>query len=409
MTETTASPSESTEWMELQRKYWDAWSQLCQQTLNPNLLPANISNPWTQALDNWWQAVSPGLPEQSQGFLEKMIEQGKSFFQMSEECTRFLSSFDPGRSVADWQELWQSRVSELKTAFSQSTTEEMKKAMRSLFPFFELPLDTWTRTLSSASLLPGDYLQVLKPEGLADELHDRIGRFLSVPGVGYTREWQEQAQRSARLLLDYERALQDYAHVHGKLGIDTLELLSKKVIARAEKGEEIKSLREVYDLWVDCCEETYNEFVFTDEYAEVYGHLVNALMALKHHSQNMMDEAMGALNMPTHKGIITLQCRQQELRRELMELRARLSEQVSKADLKGLQAELKALRAGIENMAAVHQELKAVHAELNTLKTTSVEATAVSALAPEDGAKPTRRTPAPSKTKTPKPAKATGE
>jgi poly[(R)-3-hydroxyalkanoate] polymerase subunit PhaE len=192
--------------------------------------------------------------------------------------------------------------------------------------------------------------------------------------------------------------LQEYAHLHGRLGIDTLDRLSKKIIARAEKGEEIKSLREIYDLWIDCCEEAYNEFAFTEEYAEAYGRLINALMALKHQSQNTVDELMGALNMPTHKGITTLQCRQQELRRELREMRARLSEQVSKA---GLQAELKAL----------HQELKALHAELNALKTTRVEAAPVSALAPEDRVEPTarRRTPASSKAKTSKPANATGE
>ncbi len=73
---------------------------------------------------------------------------------------------------------------------------------------------------------------------------------MSVPGVGYTREAQEQAQRGARLLLDYERALQEYTQLHSKAGIDSLERLSKKVIEGAEKSREIKSLREIYDLWV---------------------------------------------------------------------------------------------------------------------------------------------------------------
>src|ERR671919_707957 len=102
MTETTtASSSGSTGWMELQRKYWDAWSQLCQQTLNSNLLSKN-ANPWALALDNWWKAISPGMPTQSHSVLENIVEQSKGFFQISEELTRFLGSFDPSKSVGSW-------------------------------------------------------------------------------------------------------------------------------------------------------------------------------------------------------------------------------------------------------------------------------------------------------------------
>ena len=406
MTEIT--PSGSNEWIDLQRKYWDAWSQLYQQTLNSNLMPAKLSNPWAQALDHWWKAVAPGVPQENQDLIQKMMEPGKSFFGISEEFTRFLGNLsEPAKSWGNWQDLFLSRIGELKTTLSQASTEGATKAMRGLFPFFEMPMDTWTRTFSSASPLPGDFLQVLKPEGLADDLHDRIGRFLSVPGVGYTREWQEQAQRGARLLLDYERALQEYTQLHSKAGIDTLERLSKKVIVRAEQGEEIKSLREIYDLWVDCCEEAYNDLVFTKEYQDVYGRLINALMALKHHSQGMVDEFMGALNMPTHKGITTLQCRQQELRRELRDIRSRLGEHVSKADLKGVQAELDALRTDLDKLLAMQQELKALHAELGAVKT-SLDTSPVKVKGLAEPVSATRRKAA-AKTKATKPANITGE
>jgi polyhydroxyalkanoate synthase subunit PhaE len=408
MTETAPSPSGSNEWIDLQRKYWDAWSQLCQQTLTSDLLPTDLPNPWAQALDHWWKAVAPGVPPQNQDLIKKMMEPGKSFFGISEEFTRFLGSLsEPAKSWGNWQELFLSRIGELKTTLSQTSAEGAAKATHGLFPFFEMPMDTWTRTFSSASPLPGDFLQVLKPEGLADDLHDQIGRFLSVPGVGYTREWQEQAQRGVRLLLDYERALQEYTQLLSKASIDTLERLSKKVIDRAEKGGEIKSLREIYDLWVDCCEEAYNDIVFTKEYQDAYGNLVNALMALKHHGQSMMDELVGALNMPTHKGVTTLQCRQQELRRELRDIHSRLGEHVSKADLEGVQAELDALRTDLDKLLAMQQELKALHAELGAVKT-SLDTSPVKVKGLAEPVSTTRRK-APAKTKAPKPANITGE
>ena len=202
-------------------------------------------------------------------------------------CGRGFHQADaPGiiRKEVDEQEIIQGKVNDWKAMLTAGSPADMTQAMRGLMPFFELPLETWTRTVSGFSVLPGDFLQALKPEGLrqaTDEVHDQIGRFLSVPSVGYTREWQDQNQRGARLVLDYQRASQEYLNAHARLGVDTIERFSKRVMERAETGQEITSLREVYDLWVDAGEAAYSEFVLTEEYAAIYGRLVNALMALK--------------------------------------------------------------------------------------------------------------------------------
>jgi polyhydroxyalkanoate synthesis regulator phasin len=257
--------------------------------------------------------------------------------------------------------------------------------MRGLMPFFELPFETWTRTVSGFSVLPGDFLQALKPEGLrqvTDEVHDQIGRFLSVPSVGYTREWQDQNQRGVRLVLDYQRASQEYLNAHARLGVDTIERFSKRVMERAETGQEITSLREVYDLWVDAGEAAYSEFVLTEEYAAIYGRLVNALMALKHHSQHLVDEAVGAANLPTRRDMTTLQCRQQEVRRQIAALRSELGEAVGEGlnarirrfeetlgealggvDVKALSAEVQALRGEAVRVADLEREIALLSAE----------------------------------------------
>ncbi|MCI0400529.1 MAG: class III poly(R)-hydroxyalkanoic acid synthase subunit PhaE, partial [Gammaproteobacteria bacterium] len=192
-----------------------------------------------------------------------------------------------------------------------------------------MPLDTWRRTASSMSVLPGDFMQGLKPEGVT-----RVAdRFLSVPGVGYTREWQEQVQEWFRLGGEYQTALQNYMNAFGRVAIDSLEHLKKKIVELAEQGRDLTTLREIYDLWVDSSEGAYAQFVVTDEYAELYGRLVNALMALKHHGRSMVDEGLAAMNMPTRKGFDTMQSRQQDLRRELKTVRAELDD--LKATLQG--------------------------------------------------------------------------
>jgi class III poly(R)-hydroxyalkanoic acid synthase PhaE subunit len=90
------------------------------------------------------------------------------------------------------------------------------------------------------------------------------------------------------------------------------------------------------------CEEVYGEQVMTPEYAGIHGRLVNALMATKKHFSQMVDENLGALNMPTRSEIRTLQDRLQETRRENKQLRQELEQ---------LQDKLEALAASATRSA----------------------------------------------------------
>ncbi len=311
------------EWVKLQRQYWETWTAM-QGEVADKLNPKN-NNPWAGVLDQWSKFLYPSGNDDAAALFERTVTQGKAFFQLSDEFIKFLkSASELTKASDDWQGLLRDRFEEVKSAFSSFQTRHQGPA-GGLAAFWNLPLDTWRRTVSGASLLPGDFLQSLKPEAwekVSEGLHERMERFLSVPGVGYTRESQEQVQETMRLTVNYQRAWQEYANAHGRLGICTLERLLEQLIQRIEHGEELKSLRDVYELWVECGEEVYLEFVSTDDYAEIYGRMVNALMALKHQGRAMTDEGLGALGVPTRRGFDTILRRQQELRRQLVELKA---------------------------------------------------------------------------------------
>ena len=179
--------------------------------------------------------------------------------------------------------------------------------------------------------MPGDFLEDLKPENF-----ERVtDRFLSVPGVGYTRESQESLQTGIKLWNQYVKASNEFNNAMCNVGINALDAMRVKIIQMAEQGKEINSLREVYDLWVDCNEEAYARFVFSDEYSELNGKLTNALMAVKQHGRNVVDEVLGGMNMPTRRGINTMQKRQQEMRREQKDANNKIE---------NLQQEIKLLR-----------------------------------------------------------------
>jgi class III poly(R)-hydroxyalkanoic acid synthase PhaE subunit len=329
MTE-SAPPLEQT-WFEASQRFWEAW--------NGGFGPQRAEPP---------ASGSPFSPE----FLQALVDQGTSFVRFGEEVAAALQrSADALGSQDEWQRLF------------QASAEAWRKGMGSAAPdlaglgtAWTLPLDTWRRTFSSASVFPGDFLEQVKVDSwtqATEDLHRHLERFLSVPGLGYTREWQEQGQELARLGLNYQRALQEYAALFRQLNADVLERLQRKLGELTAANQPITTLRGLYDVWVDCSEAAYLDLVSTDAYAESYGKMVNALMALKRHGRNMVDEGAGALGLPTRHDLSTLQRRHQELRRELAGLRTQRDQSTSAGEqIAALQEEMASLRARLDASGA---------------------------------------------------------
>jgi class III poly(R)-hydroxyalkanoic acid synthase PhaE subunit len=298
------------DWLEIQRKYWEQLSEMGRGAMG-TAVPAG--NPWESAVDHWWQAVSPAAPEVARDFMGKMVEQGKVFFRMADGFTRDLSAAGDGGD--GWQAITRS-LDEMQKAFGQCA-QGGDDALHRMMAFWELPYDNWQRMMSSLSPVPGDLLRNMPH----DQVNDSVKRFLSAPGLGYTREEQSQYQDLLRRNLSYQKALQEYMGFFSHIGVKAVARM-REALERLDREEKsVDSARGLYDTWVGCCEEVYAEEVQSPEYARIHGQLVNAQMALKQRMSVMVDETLGALNMPTRSELKTLQDRLQETRREYKALR----------------------------------------------------------------------------------------
>lgn len=231
-----------------------------------------------------------------------------------------------GESAARWQDAVSTTLTGLKDMFG-GNKPDVGGVARQAIAFWELPLNTWQHAVASTSILPGDFLHGMNVAGVRqvrDEMHERVDQMLSTPAVGQMREQQEQAQTLAKLTLDYQQALHDYVATYGEIGVKCVEALQRLLEQRVADNQPVSSLREMYDLWVDSCEKAYGEYVDTEKYGAIYGRLVNSLMALKRHGTMMVDESLGAMNMPTRSEIDTLHQRLHEVRRETKQLRAEI-------------------------------------------------------------------------------------
>ena len=294
------------DWLSLQQKYWEQWTDLSRKAMGAQ---APMTNPWEAAMDHWWKAFAPAAPDMSRGFMEKMMEQGKMFFRMADNFTRNLPQANAG--VTDGWAAITKALDDMQNAFSGSQ-EQSGEALNKLMAFWELPYDNWQRTVSSFSPVPGDMLRNMP--------HDRVkaslNKILSAPGLGYTREEQSQYQDLIRRTLDYQRALQEYLSFFSHLGVKSTQRMRETLEHLQAKDKVIDSARGFYDTWIGCCEDVYADEVQSPEFAKIHGHLVNSQMALKQRMAVMVDEYLGAMNMPTRGDLRTLQDRVQQGRRE---------------------------------------------------------------------------------------------
>jgi class III poly(R)-hydroxyalkanoic acid synthase PhaE subunit len=316
---TVAKPSNwMDDWLQAQQKYWNAWAGMAQRGMQPEA-PAN---PLADGLDQWWRAVAPMTPPAGREVFDKLMEVSKSYYALAE---RFMQD---GRSPQDggmdaingWLEGMQRMWTDWSKAGGAFKPDEQFKGLTT---FWDLPLDTWNRLAATVMPMPGDFTQAFHPEGGLG-MREQVNKFLSIPAVGYTRESQEQYQILGQRQMDYLSAMQAYQAAFGKLGMETTKSFQQALQQRAREGKSITSLRELYDQWVEMSEAAYADFVMTKEYQTLYGRLVNTLLALKHQLARMVDQTLEAMHMPTHAEIRTLQCRQQEIRRENLRLRKEL-------------------------------------------------------------------------------------
>ncbi len=350
MTEKTGTPDAWVEtWTAVQRKYMDAWLAMASQitrTESGQPSPSKAaSEPVAQALEFWTQMMAPALPAQARALGDKLAELGQGYLQIGENLWRMVQGVQTAASAgSDWQSALQEQLQKLQQGFTTSAGgAEPSAGMATLWG---MPLQHWRRLSSSFSVLPGDVEQTLRgagslgPEALQRELRNA----LSVPAVGYMREWQTLIQEWGRYSLEHTQAMRAYETTLTKVGTRAFELLTARLQAMGKGGEMVDSVRAAYDLWVDCAEEAYADVASGDEFPRIQARLTNTLMVLKRHEQQMAEELQAALNVPTRGELNTTHARVQGLRRELRELR----HQVEELGLDQLPAQMEALRGELQ-------------------------------------------------------------
>jgi len=332
MAEFAQSPDAwSRAWLDMQKQYLDAWQQFSPDRLSwqaaVSPFTAARGNPWANAFDQWSKLFGQGMPQTARDVNERLFELGKSYLSMSESFWKLMQQGkDASAWTREWQQTLQDNFKQLCQGHSlQAGGNDPWSGFASLWG---LPLGNWQRMACAFSPFPGEMEKALREEQIpeASEMTRAVRHFLSVPPVGYTREWQEQLQDWTRFSVEYLHAMQDFGALLGKVVQRALELFGTRVTEKTKAGESFDGLRALYNLWIDCGEEAYAEQVATPEFPKLQAELVNALMRMKRHEQMIVEEVMTAFNIPTRREMDTSHRRVHELQQQVRQLQDALED-----------------------------------------------------------------------------------
>lgn len=324
------------DWLGMQRGYLDALSSLGAGSpfmaanpfgaaspflsLNPFSAPAGPApGPfWANIISDAWQSAKPAASDDIRDFFGKVLEQSRHYWFMSEQFSKLIEGIAAcegnNKAILDCVN---AHFKALQSACAaarnpgpvdliqqyQALLALMQTAGRRLAPWFEA---------GAGAFSPEDGIGWLR------------ARLLSMPGLGYGRETQDKLQELLRLWGDYQDNYQEYQSAMTRLNQQSLALMRKAVIKLSRNNEDIGSMKQLYDLWIESNERAYGEYVFTDEYAELNGRLVNSLMAFRQKQNEIGEDMLTAMNMPTMSAMNTLERRQHRLRKQIKTLEAEL-------------------------------------------------------------------------------------
>lgn len=158
------------------------------------------------------------------------------------------------------------------------------------------------------------------------ETAQRLSEALSrAPPLGLARE-QAEAWRELAVAQSECQTLQQALRLElTRMQNDALNLLEQRIRERRQSGAPLAAWRELYDLWVECGEQTYAQLAHSETYSKLQAELGNSMVRLRARQQAILEHALRQLDLPTRSELNSVHRQLRELRETVAALGAQLA------------------------------------------------------------------------------------
>ncbi|MEZ4710772.1 MAG: poly(R)-hydroxyalkanoic acid synthase subunit PhaE [Caldilineaceae bacterium] len=320
---------------------WGPWGEMFAQQAK------QMQDFWSGNGQNGFNWFDGAMAESARRTADKMVESQMFVLKMFESMAQSWLSAVQTDDVAKWQtdlaQQMQAQFAQMQAQWDAAANQwgEMAESSSQLWQTYIEQLQqmglpwlnagmasaeqaaAWGRNLSIGQVNPtnlmGHFWQAYE---------DTLGKMVSSPPLGLTRELNLALTKGFETWLAYRRADAEYQRVVSSGWLQFLDAFGKRLTQMTQEGKLIESPRQFIDLWVEVGDDEFTKLFQGDAYAEAQGNLVNSSMAFKRQQRTLLEIWLRTNDMPTRSDL-------DEAHRTIYELRK---------DLKALKKEVRTLQ-----------------------------------------------------------------
>jgi len=134
-----------------------------------------------------------------------------------------------------------------------------------------------------------------------------FSKFAHIPAIGSNREIIEKNMKSLEHFTNYLLTLNEFLSSLNQIGMSNMEKLLVKMSELIEDGKAPASFKDFYKLWSKTNEEAYLELFSTESFAKMLAETIDAGLRFKKVFNDMLQDQMSALPIPTRREIDVLE------------------------------------------------------------------------------------------------------
>jgi class III poly(R)-hydroxyalkanoic acid synthase PhaE subunit len=343
-----------------QKQMWKNWFHLMPGIPSPTpsvSSDGSVTNQPPQEAFTTWTAGSGDILKDVAERLRTTQEHMLRFLELSLRAwTAITTKIDSGE---DRQTAVQNYTGSLRQQLLQFP-QEMQKALQDTDELWRLYREQWQGLIQpwaeSLRQAPWHFGQASTGKGSAlmalpnlywDAFEKTFGRLLESPSLGLTRELNQDMLKGFDAWLDYRRATFEYEATLGETWIHAFEEFMRQLVALAEKGDTIPSVKKLLFLWVEVVDRVFTDVFRSDEYIRIQGCLVNTATAYRLREREIVDAFLKTSHLASrseldeaYRRIYELRKDVKELKKALQSIKGELSSQVNKQPNGGIPSDL---------------------------------------------------------------------
>ncbi len=93
-------------------------------------------------------------------------------------------------------------------------------------------------------------------------------------------QWVEMLKKQWQMtqLMEQQKAFEAYLKMTTKMCNESADMLLEQWIKRSKEKNPVKSMQDLYELWVDCCKEIYKKSMTSKDFQQLYDQYMNAML-----------------------------------------------------------------------------------------------------------------------------------